>query len=263
MSFRVSPQLSIRVFKYISRQATWHMVYFCFVWFILGGATASIVCAQQLAADGVQVTIKSVTAFNGNHGESVYEVALHYRADRRVIVAGLKAVTGEGDVTYLTKDRKLVLADAASGAKIAEYTLHTTAVPAGNADKDLPDPSDFTTYRTFETGFSNDEQFESAVNSVLNRYFTQGLWPQTNGKPCRNITTFRGLENLPWPFVGRVAIQIEYPVETSPKHQSFRMWWTAEEGRVGGSAWIKASSRQVLTPASAFVDRLIQEITKP
>jgi hypothetical protein len=239
------------------------MVYFCIVWFILRGATESTVHAQQLAADGVQVTIKSVTAFNGRHGENVYEVALHYRATRQVIVAGLKTVTGEGEVTYLTKDPKLVLGDVASGAKIAEYTLHTTAVPAGNADKDLPDPADFTTYRTFETVFANDEQFESAVNSVLNRYFTQGLWPQTTGRPSRIITTFRGIENLPWPYVGKVAIQIEYPVQTSPHRRSFRIWWDAEESRVASSTWIKATSPQVLTPGSGFIDRLIQEMTKP
>jgi hypothetical protein len=232
------------------------------VFFALFGSPPNILCAQRFVADGVEIQVTAVIEFAAKPGKSIYEVDFEYRTQKPVIVAGLARVMGNGKLKFLTKEPKLVVSDASSGAKLAEWTLTTTDVPAGNPLKDLPDPASLLTFRLFETD-TDPDKLEDTINSVLNKWFPQGLWPQAWKRPYQIITTYRGLENLTWPHLGKVAIAIEFPVAASPPHRSsFRISWTCSESAVKSSAWVTPCSKEVLDPATDFVEQRIREMTK-
>jgi hypothetical protein len=218
---------------------------------------------QNLRSNGLDLNVTGVVPFDRPGGGTIYQIDLQYRTtgNRAIEIAGLGQVAGEGELTFLARDLRLRIADPATHTQITELTLRPTGIPAGSPSKDLPDASDFSfPSRQFECDCQSDADLFRKVNTVLNRYFVQGITPTTLTPPYRLISTYRMLSDVPNPYVGKVAVLIEYPVQLPPDKLGFRIAWIARESRAKSSTWPEASSRQVLDSATRFVETLINEI---
>lgn len=219
-----------------------------------------IVGQHTYSVPGADVEVVSVVPFTATAGGVVYEIQARYRASQRVRISGVHTATGTGSVTYLAREPVLILANSDTGATLAEWRLSPTGDPAGSPSKDLPSVGDFAAAPLTRSKSKKGGDLENHVDAVLARYFTQGVEPLTYRlPPYRVVTTFRSLEDVRWPYTGKVAVQIEFPIDSN----GFRLSWIAEESRVGSSTWESASSKDVKDAADAFITgRLIADLVQ-
>jgi len=224
---------------------------------------AACFAQTSVRSGGSSIEAASVTPFDATTGGTIYEVKLNYTTDEShpIEVLGLGKVSGKGRLEVLTRDLTFKILDSASPPRlIGELSLKPTQVAAGNPSKDLPDASAFKAGRWFDCLCNSEEKLFKSVNGTLNHHFTEGINPVSLDKPYRLISTFRRLSQITPPFLGEIAIEVEYPVPAPGATLGFRISWLALESRKQSSTWIPATSPEILEPAGRYADDVVKEI---
>lgn len=219
---------------------------------------------QALRLSDVQISPRSVTSFSKSQGGDIYEVNFAFRVGAQPVeLAGFGTLTGSGELTFLLAEPKLLFLNPATGTSLGEVQLRKTGTLAGAEDvKDLPGASDFSPGRLFDCVCSSEQILFQRVNAALNRFFVSGYQPETFTKPYRLVSTYRRLP-LPRPYVGKLAVRIEYPTQTEDGRLGFRIASSARESATSSSTWVSAREQIVTNAAAELLDQIVKAVRNP
>ena len=199
----------------------------------------------------------------GKSTGTVLEVQMKYYAvGPGVELKGFGVLKGNGELTALLSGPALTFRDLGSATRLQRMELKPTGVPAGPNGRELPDDSAFTTFETFDCPCSDAADVFTRVNNALNRYFPDGTTPKTDDPPYRRVSTFRRLPAVAPPYVGKVAVQVEYPVTLQTKGLGFRLWHVVVESRVKSATDVPAVTEAITNAANDFLKTFVAEIRK-
>ena len=201
----------------------------------------------------------------GRNSGTVFEVQMKYYVvgDAGVELKGFGVLKGNGALTALLPTPKLTFIDLrAVAAPAHRMELTPTGVAAGPDGRELPDESGFTTFETFDCPCTNAADLFTRVNDALNRYFPDGTTPKTDDAPYRRVSTFRRLSGIAPPYVGKVAVQVEYPVTLPTNRLGFRLWHLVMESRVKSATDVPATTDSIINAGNDFLKTFVAEIRK-
>ena len=93
--------------------------------------------SQQFQIDGTTVTVQSALSLTTKSHSTLYQVRLEFRStDKSASLVGLGPLTGNGELTLLLSEPKLVFRKADNSA--VDMKVRVTGATAGAGDPDLP-----------------------------------------------------------------------------------------------------------------------------
>ncbi len=165
-------------------------------------------------------------------------------------------------MTILTHELTFRILDPKTQAMLGELKLDVTGALAGAEEgKDLPMPSDFSA-AVFACNCDTEEALFVRINAALNRFFVNGYQPDTFTKPFRLVSTYRRLQ-VPNPSTGKIAVQVEYPVQTEDGRLGFRVAFAKRESASNSSTWVTAREQSVTKAANDEADLVVKAMQLP
>jgi hypothetical protein len=217
---------------------------------------------QTVVFDGLEVDVKSVLKFNDRHGQFVYRIEAAYRSKQPFVLNGVPGTVGEGVFVMLSKKPELALADPTGRSIRDKVALTRIDLPAGPPVLDIPDLGDFPPPQIYSFASKDNSVNEQKVVNALGQYFPPGNLPLTFTRPFRLVSLFRTLDTVRSPYRGKVAVMVEFPVDsTNGKADSFRLSWVVFESRIGSSGWIKAKTKDIIRAAEEYVKSFRTDIS--
>jgi hypothetical protein len=235
----------------------------CF-WFWASFVGVEMLLSQghTVSIDGVDVDVSTITRYATTRGSSVYEIEVKYRADRPFVLNGQPRLAGSGVLVFLSNEPRLDVSRYGIESGHQAVVLTNIDLPAAGITtiKDVPDIGDFPPPALRLFANKDDAINEQKVVAALNRYFPPGPLPLTFTRPFRLVSYSRVLDTVHSPFRGKVAIMVEFPVESTDRAHAYRLSWVAYESRIGSSAWPKATKKEIVAAAQQYVDRFVDAV---